>query len=79
MYIMAAEPISTANFINPSHQSVSVCVFFIVARQRLGENVTAETNIRNNRRIFGRIVLYPVRVVSRKVGDLFFPELLVIN
>jgi hypothetical protein len=28
MYIMAPEPISMAYFINPSHQSVSVCVFF---------------------------------------------------
>jgi hypothetical protein len=27
-YIMAAEPISTVYFINPSHQSVSVCVSF---------------------------------------------------
>jgi hypothetical protein len=26
MYFMAPEPISTAYFINPSHQSVSVCV-----------------------------------------------------
>jgi hypothetical protein len=29
MYIMAPEPISTANFINPSHQSASVCVSFL--------------------------------------------------
>jgi hypothetical protein len=28
MYIMAPEPLSTAYFINPSHQSVSICVSF---------------------------------------------------
>jgi hypothetical protein len=38
IYIMAPEPILTAYFINPSHQSVSVCVLdSIVATQRLGE------------------------------------------
>jgi hypothetical protein len=45
MYIMAPEPISTAYFINPSHQSVCLYVYpLIVARQRLGKNITAETN-----------------------------------
>jgi hypothetical protein len=39
MYNMTPEPISTAYFINFSHQSV-----LSVARQRLGKNVTAETN-----------------------------------
>jgi hypothetical protein len=55
-YIMALEPISTAYFMNPSHQSVSICVYpivarqrlsknrAIVARQRLSKNVTATTN-----------------------------------
>jgi hypothetical protein len=38
MYIMAPEPISTANIINPSHQSVYPA---IDARQRLGKNITA--------------------------------------
>jgi hypothetical protein len=41
--IMASEPISTAYFINPSHY-VSMCISPTVARQRLGENVTAATN-----------------------------------
>jgi hypothetical protein len=40
---MAPEQISTAYFINP-HQSVSRCVFLIVARQRLSKNGTAATN-----------------------------------
>jgi hypothetical protein len=40
MYIMAPEPISTAYFINPSHQSVCLYVYSpIVARQRLGKTL----------------------------------------
>jgi hypothetical protein len=45
VYIMAPEPVSTAYFLNPSHQPV--CLYVnpsIVARQRLGKNVTAATN-----------------------------------
>jgi hypothetical protein len=38
MYIIAPEPISTAYFINLSHQSVCLYVYpFIIARQRLGK------------------------------------------
>jgi hypothetical protein len=48
----------------------------ILARQRLGINVTAVT-YRNNIRIVGRVVFNVARV-SRKVGDWFFPEGLVI-
>jgi hypothetical protein len=44
MYIMAPGPISAAYLINPSHQAVSVCIPLIVARQRLGMNVTEATN-----------------------------------
>jgi hypothetical protein len=43
MYIMASEPISTAYFINPSHQSVTV-YYSIVPRQCLGKNATAGMN-----------------------------------
>jgi hypothetical protein len=44
MYIMAPEPISTAFFINPSHQSVCLYVYPpFVARQRLGKIFTAAT------------------------------------
>jgi hypothetical protein len=50
----------------------------IVARQLLGRNATAVTNTRNKRRIVGRVVFNVARVISRKVGDLFFPELLVL-
>jgi hypothetical protein len=49
----------------------------IVARQRLGRNVTAVTNTNATRRIVGYVVFNAVRVISRKVGDYFFPELLV--
>jgi hypothetical protein len=42
---MAPEPISTAYFINSSHQSLYLYVYpLIVAKQRLGKNVTAATN-----------------------------------
>jgi hypothetical protein len=45
MYITAPEPISTAYFINPSHQSVCLYVYPpAVIRQWLGENVTAAAN-----------------------------------
>jgi hypothetical protein len=44
MYIVTAEPISAAYFINP----ISVCICMnippLVARQRLGKNVTSATN-----------------------------------
>jgi hypothetical protein len=44
MYIMAPEPMSMAYFLNPSHQSVCLYVYPpIVAKQRLGKNVTAAT------------------------------------
>jgi hypothetical protein len=45
MYIIAPEPISTAYFINPSHQSVCLYVYpLIVAKQRLGRRILAATN-----------------------------------
>jgi hypothetical protein len=43
---MPPEPISTAYFINPYHQSVCLYVYlFIVARQRLDKIVAAAKNI----------------------------------
>jgi hypothetical protein len=42
---MAHEPITTAYFINPSHQSVYLYVDpSIIARQRLGKNVNSAKN-----------------------------------
>jgi hypothetical protein len=76
MYIMAPEPISTAYFINPCHQSVCLYVYlFIVARQRLGKNVSAATNTRRyNRRIVGRVVFCADRVLSKESRRLVLPR-----
>jgi hypothetical protein len=74
IYIMAPEPISTAYLLNPSCQSVCLYVYpFIVARQRLGGNVTAATNTRSNRRIVGRVVFSAVHVVWRESRRLLLP------
>jgi hypothetical protein len=44
-YILTTEPISTAYFINPTHQSVCLYVYpTIFDRQRLGKNFTSATN-----------------------------------
>jgi hypothetical protein len=40
MHIMASEPIRAAYFINPSHQSVSVCIL-VVATKWKGKTVAA--------------------------------------
>jgi hypothetical protein len=61
MYIIAPGPISTAYFINTSHQSVSL--------YRCYKNFTGNEYRRNNRRIVRRVIFYAVGVVSRKVGD----------
>jgi hypothetical protein len=60
-----------------SHCCVGVCVCIppIVARQRLGRSGNEYT--RNNRIIVGRVFFNVARVVPRKVGDLFCPELLI--
>jgi hypothetical protein len=74
-YIMAAEPISTAYFINSSHQPVSVCVSRILlgngsAKKRNGGNEYT----RNNRRIVGRVVFSAVHVVSKESRRLILPR-----
>jgi hypothetical protein len=59
MYFMTPEPISTAYFINPIHRSVGLYANpLIVARQRLGKNVTAAANTENNRGIVRRVAFY---------------------
>jgi hypothetical protein len=75
MYITAPDPISTAYF--PTF-CVSVFVFPYVARQPLGKHVTAATNTQTT--IVQLLdALFSIRSMSyqRKVGDYFFPELLV--
>jgi hypothetical protein len=81
MYIMEPQPISTAYFINPSHQSVCLYVYPpIVIRQRLGKNVTAATN---KNATLDKLLdeSFSMRSVSyqKNVDDQFFPELLVIK
>jgi hypothetical protein len=81
MFIMVPEPISTAYFINPSHQSMCLYVYPpTVASQRFGKNVTAATDTETtierllNASFSRRTVSY-----QREVGDEFFPELLVFD
>jgi imidazoleglycerol phosphate synthase glutamine amidotransferase subunit HisH len=76
MYIMAPEPIITVYFIHFSYKSVSVCVSHIVARQRFDKSFTAAIT---RAAIVGRIVFCAIGVVSRKVGDEFLSELLVLK
>jgi hypothetical protein len=76
---MAPEPISTAYFINPSHQSVCLYVNLpIVARQELGKNVTAATNTHATiEELFdASFSMWPVTYKMK--GDHIFPELLVV-
>lgn len=70
MYIMVPEPISVVYFTNPSHQFL--CLYacpLIVARERLGNDVTAATdsyatwkNCRTHRSLYGSCR-------QRKAGD----------
>jgi hypothetical protein len=48
MYIMAPELISSV--------CVCMCIFLLIARQRLGRHVPVATNACNNRRILGGII-----------------------
>jgi hypothetical protein len=80
MYVMASELISTAYFINPFHQSVRLDVYNppIVARQWLGKNIIAATNAHATIEELFDALFYMMPVsYQRKVGDQFFPELLV--
>jgi hypothetical protein len=68
MYIMAPEPISVAYLINPSHQSVCLCVYCSISLLSNGSVNTfpAATKTRNNRKLIGRVVLCAVRVESKE-------------
>jgi hypothetical protein len=67
-YITAPEPITTAYFTNPSHQSVCLYVYpsLIFARQRLGKHVPTATNTHKNRRIVRRVIFCTVFVLSKE-------------
>jgi hypothetical protein len=84
MHITAAGPISTAYFINPSHhtmctppnvtrQRLGKCIPHFVTRQRLGKHVSAAINIRNNRRILGRLCI-PLSLLSNGSVKTFPPQ-----
>jgi hypothetical protein len=76
MYFMESEPISTAYFIHPSQQSVSICISSLIVRQRLGKNpptvarqrlvknVTGTTNIQSRTEEMLVEVSHPLRFVS---------------
>jgi hypothetical protein len=76
MYIMAPEPISTAHFINPSYQSLCLCIpayrCLVTARQthsHLIELLEASFSIRSwsyERRICGSV--YPPIVARQRLG-----------
>jgi hypothetical protein len=70
MYIVSFEPISTADFINNSYQSVCLNVYpTIVARQPFRKNITEE---KNTHAIIEELLdaSFPIRSVSYqwKVG-----------
>jgi hypothetical protein len=72
---MARKHISTAFFMNPSHQSICLHVHPPVgARQRLIKNVTAAMNTHATIELLD--ALFSVSY-ERKLGDWFFPERLV--
>jgi hypothetical protein len=78
MYIMTPEPISAAYFINPSHQSVCLCVFLVkllgkdlikcipplIAMQWLGKHIPMATNTHNNRIIVGCMCVWTCLCIS---------------
>jgi hypothetical protein len=68
VYIMAPNFISAAYFIDPIILHLYVYPP-IVARPRLGMNVTAATNARNNRRIDGLVLCMRFVTYQRNVGD----------
>jgi hypothetical protein len=76
MYIMGPEPISTGNFINPSHQSV--CLYVLPLSLLGNGSVTTllrqRIHTRNNRRIVGRVVFNAVRAVSKERRRLVIPR-----
>jgi hypothetical protein len=68
-YIMAPETISTAYLINPSHQSVSVCVPLSLLGNGSGTCLPSRclaTNTCTNRRIVGSVVFCAVLIVSKE-------------
>jgi hypothetical protein len=74
MYIMAPEPTSAVYFMNPSHQSVYPRV---AAWQQLRKNITKAANTCTTIELLDVLFSMWSVLFQRKVGELFFPELLV--
>jgi hypothetical protein len=76
IYNMAPKPISKAYFINHSHQSMCIYVYpTMVARQRLGKDITAATNKHATIEEMLEASFYKRSVsYQRNVGDSLFPE-----
>jgi hypothetical protein len=74
--IVASEPISTAHFMNLSHQSLCLYVYPpSIARQRLCNNVIEATNTHAEvEGIVWRVVFYAVSIVSKGNGRLVLPR-----
>jgi hypothetical protein len=71
---MATEPISMAYYINPSHQSVCVCILIypIIARQRLGIHVGKEYT--EQRELLDESLYGPCRITGQSVGLSMYPS-----
>jgi hypothetical protein len=65
VYVMAPEPISTAYFINSSHQSVSVCVSLLSLSGNDSVDTFPRQRIHNNRRIVGHVVVYVIHILPK--------------
>jgi hypothetical protein len=72
MYFMAPEPISTSYFINPSRQSVSMCIPLSLLDDSV-KCYCCNEYTRNNRRIIGAVVFYAVRIVWKESRRLAVP------
>jgi hypothetical protein len=67
IYVMLLEPISTAYFINPSHQSVCLCVYPRLSPLGNGSvNAFPWRSVHAAiKELFGRVVFFAVRLVSK--------------
>jgi hypothetical protein len=65
-YITALEPVSTAYFINPSHQSVYLYVYPLSLIGNGSVNTFPRQRMHARIRIFGRVVFCAARVVSKE-------------
>jgi hypothetical protein len=81
MYIMAPEPISTAQLKKIPPNSLYVCMHIPVLLLNYGsvKKLPMQQYTYNNRRIVARAISCAGPVVSKEIGYQFFPELLVLD